>query len=106
MPTDSLWEYYAVINKDNSQIDYEDLRDICDEAGFEDFLQYAERKKWKTDKSKRYYIIPKGTKLSYAYHLKYASHIGLFEINDDGVYIPFLYDSINYGDYDEYLKEI
>jgi hypothetical protein len=103
-PTDDCWEYYAVANNDDSQIELDEMRYMYDEAKFDDFLKYAEKKRWKKDGN--YYIIPKGTTLEYSDYLTSAPHIGLFEINGDGVYLPLMHDSVEYGDYDEYLKEM
>lgn len=103
-PTNDCWEYYAVADNDDSQIELEEMRYMYDEAKFDDFLKYAEKKRWKKDGN--YYIIPKGTTLEYSDYLTSAPHIGLFEINGDGVYLPLMHDSVEYGDYDEYLKEM
>lgn len=104
-PTNDLWEYYAVADNDDSQIDLDEMRDVYDEAQFDDFLEYAKKKRWKRDKD-GYYIIPKGTLLEYSDYLTSAPHVGLFEIDWDGVYLPLTHDSLEYGEYDEYLKEM
>lgn len=103
MPTDSCWEYYAYANKDDSQIDLDEIEDMYNSAGFDNFLKYAKKKRWKKDKDD-YYLIPKKTVLEYVDYITSAPHIGLFEINGDGVYIPLDHDSVAYGDYDKYLK--
>lgn len=105
MPTEDCWEYYAVANNDNSQIDLDEMEEMYERSGFAHFLAYAEKKRWKKDK-KDYYIIPKGTKLQYDDYLTGAPHIGLFEINGDGIYLPLMHDSVRYGDYDNYLEEM
>lgn len=105
MPTDSCWEYYAYANKDNSQIDLEEMEDMYRSAEFANFLKYAQKKRWKKDKND-YYIIPKKTTLEYVDYITSAPHIGLFEINGDGVYIPLDHDSVEYGDYDKYLEYV
>ena len=94
LPTDFMWEYYEG-----------EVEELIDEIGFEQFLEYAKKNRWKQDK-KGYYIIPKGTKLTFYGHMSSASWIGMWEINDDGVYISMTYDEVKYGDYDDYLKEI
>ena len=104
-PTSDCQEFYAYANKDFSQIDKKDLQDVYEEAQFDKFLAYAKKKRWKKDKD-GYYIIPKGTDLFFDTHLSSAPHIGLFHIDWEDVYLPLAYDSLNYGEYDDYLKEI
>ena len=101
MPTQGLWEYYECVNNDPNN----EMAAAVEESEFENFLEYAKKNRWKTD-SNGYYIIPKGTKLEFDSYLKCMSHIGKFEINGAGVYVTFMYDELDYGDLDEYLKEI
>ena len=105
MPTIDCWEYYAVANNDDSKIEMEEMREFYDEAEFQNFLEYAKKNKWKKD-GKGYYIIPKDTILAYSNYMSSAPHIGLFEINDDGIYLPLDHDTVSYGDYSKYMKEI
>lgn len=109
-PTDDCWEYYAVANNDDPDADLEELQPLYDESEFENFIAYAEKKRWKTDKN-GYFIIPKGTELYFSHEMDMAPHIGMFEVNGDKingkkVYYPMVYDSVKYGDYDDYLEEI
>lgn len=104
-PTDFMWENYQFINNPDSLDDPDLIEDIVNESGFRDFLDYAEKKHWKKD-SDGYYIIPKGTTLTYDGYLSNASHMGKWCVNDEDVYITMDYDSVSYGDYDEYLKAI
>lgn len=104
-PTDDCWEYYAVANNDDPDADLEELQPLYDEAEFENFIEYAEKNRWKKDKN-GYFIIPKGTELCFSHKMGIAPHIGLFEIDGKNVYYPMVYDSIAYGEYDKYLKEI
>lgn len=63
------------------------------------------KNKWKKEKT-GYYLVPKGTTLTYSGYLDSSSHVGKWEINNDGVYLTMTYDEVRYGDYDAYLKEI
>jgi hypothetical protein len=105
MPTEDCWEYYAYANNDDSQIDLEEMEEMYDQAGFANFLAYAKKKRWKKD-GNGYYIIPRRTELTYDDYLSCAPHIGLFEINGDGVYLPLMHDSVKYGEYEQYLKSL
>lgn len=76
---------------------------------YDRYCQKAKEAGWKTKKvdNVEYYVIPRGTKLEFIGHNPHASHMGQFAINgDEDWIIEIMYDSLKYGDFDDYLKEI
>jgi hypothetical protein len=104
MPTDFMWEHYDFI-LDGKSDEPELMEDICKESDFEGFLKYAKKNRWKKTKN-GYYIVPEGTELKFDSHLRCASHMGMWEINGDGVYLTMMYDEVRYGEMDEYLMDL
>ena len=60
---DCMWENYDAV--DGGTDDPEYLQKINNEFGFDEFIEYANKNKWKKDKE-GYHIIPKGTELSFS----------------------------------------
>ena len=58
---------------------------MVEDTEFENFLAYAKKKRWKKDGD--VYIIPRRTTLDFIGPVDCAPHLGLFEINGDGVYV-------------------
>lgn len=101
---DERWEFYDFVNDPDSltSVDADEVKAYVEDTEFENFLAYAKKKRWKKDGDA--YIIPRRTTLDFVGPVDCAPHLGLFEINGDGVYISLLYDGLRYGDYDDYLK--
>lgn len=105
-PTDFMWEYYeSYKSRENEDYEeeYDEMRPLVDEAEFEKFLEFAKKKRWKKTKD-GYFIIPKGTTLTWEDYLYSASHVGKWEIDGAGVYITMTYDEIKYDEHDKYLE--
>ena len=105
MKTDFLWEYYELVDMNEEDREEREMYDCYKNAKFDNFIEFAKKKKWKEENGS--YIIPKGTKLYFEGPCPNASWIGLFRINNEkDVFITFTYDELQYGEYDEYLKEM
>lgn len=106
LPTTFMWEYYESYNsreEEDYDEEYDEISILIEEAEFEKFLEFANKKRWKKTKD-GYFIIPKGTTLTWVDYLPSASWVGKWEIDDAGVYITMTYDEIKYDEYDKYLK--
>ena len=96
-----LWEF----NDPNQRADF-------DEETLQTYDRYCQKAKeagWKTQKDRNidYYVIPRGTKLEFIGHNRKSPHLGQFAINGDKNWIIEIpYDSLQYDEFDEYLKEI